>query len=94
MTKEEFLEWLDKESKLDFEDVNIDEIPELSEIKINKNKSKEEKILQYLKQNKHPYFMKINGKLVKSNFSENSSSAQKLFDEYIKSMVENIEFKK
>ena len=58
-----------KNMKLD--DINLDDVDELSSIKIDRRKSSNERILDFLTQVKNPYVFKVNGKLVRMSFSEN-----------------------
>ena len=53
------------------EDINPDDVDELSSIKIDRRKSSNERILDFLTQVKNPYIFKVNGKLVRMSFSEN-----------------------
>ncbi|MGM9835005.1 MAG: DUF6870 family protein, partial [Bacilli bacterium] len=53
------------------EDVTLDDLNELSPIKIDRRKSINERILDFLTKVKNPYIFKINGRLVRIRFSEN-----------------------
>ena len=73
-----------KNMKLD--DINPDDVDELSSIKIDRRKSSDERILDFLTQVKNPYVFKVNGKLVRINFSENGPTA----DECLTNILENL----
>ena len=52
------------------EDVTLDDVDEISSIKIDKRKTSNERILDFLTKVKNPYIFKANGKLVKISFSD------------------------
>ena len=55
------------------EDVSLEDVDEISSIKIDRRKPSEERILDFLTKVKNPYIFKVNGKLVRIRFSKNSS---------------------
>ena len=67
-------------------EVNIDDVDELSEIKISRKKFKEEKILDFINKTKNPYIFNMNGRLVKLEFSDNGKSAEDAITNVIKSI--------
>ena len=67
-------------------ETNIDDVDELSEIKISRKKSKEEKILDFLSKTKNPYIFKVNNKLVKIEFNDNGANAEEAITNVIKSI--------
>jgi len=73
-----------KNMKLD--DINPDDVDEISSIKIDRRKSSDERILDFLTQVENPYVFKVNGKLVRINFSENGPTA----DECLTNVLENL----
>ena len=58
------------------EDTTLDDVDEISSIKIDKRKSSEERILDFLTKVKNPYIFKVNGKLVKMSFSDTDKTAE------------------
>lgn len=68
------------------EDTNPDDVDELSSIKIDRKKSSNERILDFLTQVKNPYVFKVNGKLVRMVFSENGPTA----DDCLTRVLENL----
>lgn len=50
------------------EDVTLDDVDELGTIKIDRRKSSNERILDFLTKVKNPYVFKINGRLVRMRF--------------------------
>lgn len=71
---------------MDIRDVNLDEVDEISSIKIDKRKSKNERILDFLIKVKNPYIFKVNGTLVKMTFSDNGLTA----DDCLTQCLENL----
>ena len=55
--------------------IDINDVDELTNIKINKKKSSNERILDFLTEVKNPYVFKMNGKLVRISFSNTDRTA-------------------
>jgi len=72
--------------KIEVNEVNINDVDDLSEIKISRKKSKEEKILDFISKTKNPYIFKVNGRLVKIEFTDNGTNAEDAITNIIKSM--------
>lgn len=70
---EELAEKLEKCRNVNLNDVKLEDVDELSSIKIDRRKSSDERILDFIIKTKNPYIFKINGKLVRIRFSENSN---------------------
>jgi hypothetical protein len=68
------------------EDVTLDDVDDISSIKIDRRKSSEERILDFITKVKNPYIFKVNGRLVKMSFTENGPSV----DECLTNMLENL----
>lgn len=62
---------LERCKNIKLEDINPDDVDEISSIKIDRRKSSNERILNFLTQVKNPYVFKENGRLVRFSFSEN-----------------------
>lgn len=82
----ELEEKLKKCKNIDLSQVNIDEVDDLDEIRISRKKSKEEKILDFVGETKNPYIFKVNGKLVKLEFTDNGINAEDAIINVIKSI--------
>ena len=82
----ELEEKLKKCKNIDLNEVNIDDVDELSEIKISTKKSKEEKILNFISKTNNPYIFKVNDKLVKLEFTDNGMKAEDAIINVIKSI--------
>ena len=58
----------------------------MNEIKISRKKSKEERIIDFINKTKNPYIFKVNGKLVKLEFTDNGTNAEDAIINVIKSI--------
>ena len=83
---QELEEKLKRCRNMKLEDVTLNDVDELSSIKIDRRKSINERILDFLTKVKNPYIFKINGRLVRMRFSENGPAAE----ECITNMLENL----
>ena len=71
---------------IDLSEVSMDDVDELSEIKISRKKSKQEKILDFISKTKNPYIFKVNGKLVKLEFADNVKDGEDAITNILKSI--------
>ena len=83
---QELKEKLKRCRNMKLEYVTLDDVDELSSIKIDRRKSSNERILDFLIKVKNPYIFKVNGRLVRMRFSENGPTA----DECLTNMLENL----
>lgn len=82
----ELEEKINRCKNMKLEEINPDNIDEISSIKIDRRKSSNERILDFLTQVKNPYVFKVNGKLVRFSFSENGPTA----DECLTNVLKNL----
>ena len=82
----ELAEKINRCKNIKLEDINPDEVDEISSIKIDRRKSSNERILDFLTEVKNPYVFKANGGLVRFSFSENGPTA----DECLTRALENL----
>ena len=82
----ELQEKLEKCRNMKLEDINPDEVDEISSIKIDRRKSSNEIILDFLTQVKNPYVFKVNEKLVRMSFSENGPTADDCLTRVLKNL--------
>ena len=68
----ELEEKLNRCRNMKLEDVSLEDVDEISSIKIDRRKPSEERILDFIMKTKNPYIFKVKGKLVRIRFSENS----------------------
>ena len=82
----ELEEKINRCKNIKLEDINPDDVDEISSIKIDRRKSSNERILDFLTKVKNPYVFKVNGKLVRMVFSENGPTE----DECLTRVLENL----
>ncbi len=68
------------------EDIDPDDVDDIENIKISRKKCKEEKILDFIIETKNPYIFKVNGRLVKIEFSNNGIKAEDAIMNIIKDL--------
>ena len=73
---EELREKLERCRNVNFDDVELKDVDEITDIKIDRRKPSNERILEFIIKAKNQYIFKVNGKLVRIRFSENSNLLQ------------------
>ena len=68
------------------EDINPDEVDDINSIKIDRRKTSDERILDFLTQVKNPYVFKVNGRLVRFCFSDNGPTADECLTRVLKNL--------
>ena len=86
MNYKELKEKLDRCKKIKLEDIDLNDVDEITDIKIDKRKSSNERILDFLNKTKNPYIFKVNGTLVRIGFSETNRTA----DDCLTSVLKNL----
>ena len=86
MNYKELKEKLDRCKKIKLEDIDPNDVDEITDIKIDKRKSSNERILDFLNKTKNPYIFKVNGTLVRIGFSETNKTA----DDCLTSVLKNL----
>ena len=71
---------------IDLSKINIDEVDDLNEIRISRRKSKEERIIDFISKTKNPYIFKVNGRLVKLEFTDSGTNAEDAITNIMKSL--------
>ena len=84
---EEIKEKLERCKNMNLEDVTLEDVDEISSIKIDTRKPSNERILDFLTKVKNPYIFKVNGKLVRIRFSENTDLTA---DDCLTRVLENL----
>ncbi len=79
-------EKLKKCRKISLDEVNQDEVDEITDIKIDKRKSSNERILDFLNKVKNPYIFKVKGKLVRIRFSDTNKTADDCLTNVLKNL--------
>ena len=83
---EELEDKINKCKTISIDEVDINKLDDLSEIKISKKKKGYERILEFIKNVSNPYIFKIDNKIVKIEFTNNGVSAE----DSITNIVSNI----
>ena len=68
------------------DDVKLEDVNEITDIKIDRRKSSEERILDFIMKVKNPYIFKVNGKLVRIRFSETDKTAEDCLTNVLKNL--------
>ena len=76
MTAEEYRALLDT----DFSDVDIEQLTDIRNIKIDKNLSQEKRQAQFLKQVGNPYLLRRGNMMIKVRFANNGLSMEQAFE--------------
>lgn len=79
-------EKLERCRNMSLDEVTIDDVDEISDIKIDKRKSSNERILDFLSKVKNPYIFKVNGKLVRIRFSNTEKTADDCLTDVLKNL--------
>lgn len=69
-------EKIEKYKDMNLNEINPADIPDISELKIDRRKTKEERILDLLTKVENPYVFKVNGHLVQIGFTNNGKTAE------------------
>ncbi|MCX4248377.1 MAG: hypothetical protein OSJ65_01280 [Bacilli bacterium] len=72
----ELEEKLNRCKNMKLEDVTLDDVDEISSIKIDRRKPSNERILDFIIKTKNPYIFKVKGKLVRIRFSDTDETAE------------------
>lgn len=83
----ELREKLERCRNVNLDDVKLEEVDEITDIKIDRRKPSEERILDFIMKTKNPYIFKVNGKLVKISFSKNTDLTA---DDCLTKVLENL----
>lgn len=82
MTAEEYRALLDT----DFSDVDIEQLTDIRNIKIDKNLSQEKRQAQFLKQVGNPYLLRRGSMMIKVSFANNGLSMEQAFENLLLSV--------
>ncbi len=68
------------------EDITLDDVDEISSIKIDRRKPSNERILDFIMKVKNPYIFKVNDKLVRISFSDTDKTAEDCLTNILKNL--------
>ena len=72
--------------EIPLDEVNPDDVDEITDIKIDKRKSSNERILDFLNKVKNPYIFKVKGRLVRIRFSDTDKTADDCLTNVLKNL--------
>ncbi|MCF0185753.1 MAG: hypothetical protein HUJ98_04610 [Bacteroidaceae bacterium] len=76
MTIEEHKRFLEA----DFDDVKLDDLVDISKIRIDRNRTLERRKKQFIRAAKNPYLVKVGDTMVKIRFANNGISFEEAFE--------------
>ncbi|MCF0129982.1 MAG: hypothetical protein HUJ70_15460 [Pseudobutyrivibrio sp.] len=76
MTIEEHKRFLEA----DFDDVKLDDLVDISKIRIDRNRTLERRKKQFIRAAKNPYLVKVGDTMVKIKFANNGISFEEAFE--------------
>ena len=82
----ELEEKLNRCKNMKLEDVSLEDVDEISSIKIDRRKPSNERILDFIAKVKNPYIFKVNGKLVRISFSDTDKTAEDCLTNVLKNL--------
>ena len=82
----ELEEKLNRCKNMKLEDVTLDDVDEISSIKIDRRKPSNERILDFIIKTKNPYIFKVKGKLVRIRFSDTDKTAEDCLTNVLKNL--------
>ncbi len=82
----ELAEKLERCRKVKFDDAKLEDVDEITDIKIDRRKTSNERILDFIMKVKNPYIFKVNGKLVRIRFSDTDKTAEECLTNVLKNL--------
>lgn len=76
MTAEEHKQFLEQ----DFSDVKLEDLTDISKIRIDRNRTVERRKKQFIRAAKNPYLVKVGDTMVKIRFANNGTSFEEAFE--------------
>lgn len=73
-----------EKQKLTFDDVDLDDLEDITQIKISRKPTSNEKIIDFIKSSSNPYMFKCNGKKIKIEFSNTEKRAEECLTNVLK----------
>ena len=77
---------LERCRNVSLDEASIDDVDELSSVKINTKLNQVHRIIDFISKTKNPYVFKVNGKLVRMVFSENGPTADDCLTRVLKNL--------
>ena len=79
-------EKLERCKNVSFDDITLDDVDDISTVKISKKQNEYEKILDFIENTKNPYIFKCNVKFVKIEFSDSNLTASECLSNAVSSV--------
>ena len=83
---QEIEEKLERCRNINLEDVTLDDVNEVSSIKIDRRKPSSERILEFITKVKNPYIFKVKGKVVRISFTDTDKTAEDCLTNVLKNL--------
>lgn len=77
---------LERCRNVNLDDVTLEDVDEITDIKIDRRKPSNERILDFIMKAKNTYIFKINGKLVRIRFSDTDKTADDCLTNVLKNL--------
>ena len=71
---------------VDLDDVKLEDVDEITDIKIDRRKPSGERILGFIMKIKNPYVFKVNGRMVRIRFSDTDKTAEDCLTNVLKNL--------
>ena len=71
---------------VNLDDVKLEDVDEITDIKIDRRKPSNERILDFIIKTKNPYIFKVKGKLVRIRFSDTDKTAEDCLTNVLKNL--------
>lgn len=82
----ELAEKLERCRNVNLDDIKLEDVDEITDIKINRRKPSNERILDFIMKTKNPYIFNVNGKLVRIIFSDTNKTADDCLTNVLKNL--------
>ena len=82
----ELAEKLERCRNVNLDDVKLEDVDEITHIKIDRRKHSNERILDFIIKTKNPYIFKVKGKLVRIRFSDTDKTAEDCLTNVLKNL--------
>lgn len=88
MNTEELRQKLLRCRNISFDDVELEDLEDISKINFSKKTDSKEKIIDFIKSSKNPYMFKCNGKKVKIEFANTNEIAEDSLTKSLKNVYQ------
>ena len=84
--KDNLIDKVKKCKNMSLNEVKLEEVDEITDIKINRNKPSNERVIDFIDKVKNPYIFKMNGRLIQIAFADTERSAEDCLTNVIKNL--------